>query len=67
MTREQRKSLTVAVIGVLTLMWLIYCGAVAVNEYRQPTTSTQYPLCIDAPEVTCIVPNYEDAYTGENS
>jgi hypothetical protein len=66
MTREQRKSLTAAIIGVLALLWIICCAAYVLAQ-QQEVYPAPLPLCIDAPEVTCIVPNYEDVYTGENS
>ena len=65
MNREQRKSLVAATVMLLAVFWILFL--VSFLAQNPAPKGMEYPLCIDAPEVTCIVPNYEDVYTGENS
>lgn len=53
MNREQRKSLVAAMIMLLAVLWAMYLVSFLANN--PAPKGMEYPLCIDAPEYTCIM------------
>ena len=60
MNREQRKSLVAATVMLLAVFWILFL--VSFLAQNPAPKGMEYPLCIDAPEYTCIQLGEEGQY-----